>query len=180
MVSVLCVCTYNRTRSVMMAALLAQHLAELGVDATVRSAGTNADGGLATGDTVRLLGDRGLDVRGHRGTPLDDDLVLGSDLVVTAEQDHVVAIATRWPGSFRHTFTLPEIVARSGTIGGLLGGPVDDWLALANDGRPAGFQYLDDRTIGEITDPTGHDRRTWNQVFTQVDDLTLRLARALT
>ena len=180
MVSVLCVCTFNRTRSVMMAALLEQHLREIGVDATVRSAGTGADDGLATGETVKLLGERGIDVRGHRGTPLDDALIAGADLIVTAEHDHVVTIASRWPDAFRRTFTLPEIIVRSKLHGGRLGGPIADWLELLNDGRPAGFHYLDDRSIGEVIDPTGQDRRTWQEVFALVDDLTLRLAKSLT
>lgn len=164
----------------MMAALLEQHLVEIGVDATVRSAGTRADGGLATSETVKMLGKRGIDVRGHRGTPLDDTLVNGADLVLTAEQDHVVTIASRWPDAFHRTFTLPELVVRTRTCGGRLGGPIGEWLELVNDGRPAGFQYLDDRSIGEVVDPTGRDQKTWNEVFTLVDDLTARVAKALT
>jgi protein-tyrosine-phosphatase len=33
---------------------------------------------------------------------------------------------------------------------------------------------------GEVVDPTGQDRRTWLDVFELVDDLTRRLAKALT
>lgn len=180
MLSILCVCTYNRTRSVMMEALLDQHLHEVGVDAIVRSAGTNADGGLATVETVKLIAERGRDLRGHRGTPIDSELVDAADLIVTAEQDHVVTIASQWPDAFRRTFTLPEVIARTKMYGGRLGGPMDDWLDLLADGRPSGFTYLDDRSIGELVDPTGQDRRTWLEVFELVDDLTLRLAKALT
>ncbi len=179
MVSVLCVCTFNRTRSVMTAALLAQHLADEGVSATVTSAGTRADGGLATGDTVRLLGERGIDVRGHRGQLLDDAHVAAADLIVTAERDHVVEIAGRWPAAFRRTFTLPEIVGRSRRLGGRLGGPLDDWLDLFAAERPTGVAYLEASAVDDISDPTGHDRRTWSAVFGQVDDLTAKLAKAL-
>jgi protein-tyrosine phosphatase len=180
MLSVLCVCTYNRTRSVMMEALLDRHLRDLGLEATVRSAGTRADGGLATGETVKLLGERGLDLRGHRGTPLDDDIVDSADLIITAEQDHVVHIASHWPDAFDRTFTLPELLTLTKLHGGRLGAPIEDWLELLADGRPSGFTYLDDRSIGEVVDPTGQDRRTWLDVFELVDDLTRRLALALT
>jgi len=180
MFSVLCVCTYNRTRSVMMAALLEHHLRHIGVDAEVVSAGTRADGGLATAETVKLLGNLGLDVRGHHGSPISDAHLERADLVITAEHDHVVTITARWPDAFARTFTLPEIVDRSRLVGGRLGGPVDDWLELLNDDRPAGFLYLDDTTVDEIVDPTGEDRRTWHTVFDQVNDLTRALAQALT
>ncbi len=180
MLSVLCVCTHNRTRSVLMAGLLAHHVRDLGLDVTVTSAGTNADGGLATGEAIKLLSERGIDLRGHRGTPLGDDNVCRADLIITAEQEHVVNIAAHWPDAFARTFTLPELLARTKLYGGRLGGPMEDWLELLADGRPSGFTYLDDRSIGEVVDPTGQDRRTWLDVFELVDDLTRRLAKALT
>lgn len=180
MLSVLCVCTHNRTRSVMMEGLLDEHLRTLGLEATVSSAGTMADDGLATSETIKLLGDRGIDLRGHRGTPIDDGVVDSADLIVTAEQDHVVTIASRWPDAFKRTFTLPELVACTKLFGGRLGGPVDDWLDVLAHGRPTGLDYVNDRSTGEIVDPTGQDRRTWLEVFELVDDLTRRLAKALT
>ncbi len=180
MLSVLCVCTHNRTRSVLMEGLLAHHLRALGLEVTVSSAGTMADDGLATSETIKMLGERGIDLRGHRGTLIDDHMVEAADLIVTAEQDHVVTIASRWPDAFRRTFTLPEVVACTKLFGGRLGGPIGDWLDVLADGRPSGFAYLDDRSIGEIVDPTGQDRRTWLEVFELVDDLTQRLAKALT
>ncbi len=164
----------------MMEGLLDHHLRGLGLEATVSSAGTLADDGLATSETIKLLGERGIDLRGHRGSPIDDHVVGSADLIVTAEQDHVVTIASRWPDAFRRTFTLPELVACTKLFGGRLGGPIDDWIDVLAEGRPSGFTYLDDRSIGEIVDPTGQDRRTWLEVFELVDDLTRRLAKALT
>lgn len=175
-ITVLCVCTFNRTRSVMTAALLEHHLAVTGIDAVVTSAGTRADGGPPTGETVSLLAKRGLDVRAHRGTPLSNELVAGADLIVTAEPDHVVVIAGRWPQSFASTFTLPEIVHRSQVHGGRLGASLDDWRDLLNTHRPTGLDYLDDPGVGTIDDPTGRDRHTWATTIDQINDLTRRLA----
>jgi protein-tyrosine-phosphatase len=163
-----------------MAALLDQHLRQLGLEARVTSAGTRADGGLATSETVTLLAEHGIDVRGHAGRPLDDDVIGTADLIVTAEHEHVVAIASTWPDAFSRTFTLPELIALAKYYGGRLGGPMGDWLELLNEGRPSGYDYLDDRSVGEIVDPTGLDRRTWREVFALVDDLSSRLAKALT
>jgi protein-tyrosine-phosphatase len=178
-ISVLCVCSFNRTRSVMMEALLRQHLSDTGVAGSISSAGTQASGGLATSDTVRLLAARGLDVRGHSGRPLDELSVGSADLVITAERQHVVEIAGRWPQSFAKAFTLPELVELAQRRGGRLGAPIDDWLEILGDGRQQGFDYLDDATVGEIDDPTGHDHRVWTSTFSQIDDLARRLAVAL-
>ena len=177
--TVLCVCSFNRTRSVMMSALLNHHLAPSGVDALVHSAGTRADGGPATRETVKLLAELGIDVGDHYGRPIDEGLVADADLIITAEQEHVVTIAGLWPFAFPSTFTLPELVERARLTGARSGGPMDEWKTALNDRRPTGFHYLDDRGVGEIGDPTGRDRRMWNSTFEQIDDLTRRLAKAI-
>ena len=175
---VLCVCTHNRTRSVMTAALLQRHLTRVKVPATVSTAGTQPGGYPATDRTVRLLAERGMDVSDHRSQPLTDDLVLGSDLIVTAERAHVVSIAGRWPGAFHNTFTLPEIVALSRSVG-REGGSIADWLARVSIDRPGGLDYFDAQDIGEIEDPTGRQPGVWDRVFAEIDTLTNDLATAL-
>ena len=60
--NILCVCTYNQTRSVLMAALLTEHLRAEGVRAAVASAGTRAGGGLPLPTTIDLLARRGIDL----------------------------------------------------------------------------------------------------------------------
>ena len=178
-VTVLCVCSFNQTRSVMMEALLTQHVAAHDIDARVVSAGTRAGGGRATSETVSMLAARGLDVAAHRGRPLDLSLVGTADLIVTAERDHMIDIASRWPDATQRTFTLPELIHGVHVHGGRLGAPIPDWLEELNRDRPGGIEYLDDTTIGQIVDPTGQDRRTWEATFTQIDDLTRQLAKAL-
>lgn len=178
-IDILCVCTFNRTRSVLMETLLTAHLRALGVDASVASAGTRAAGGSVMPTAVELLAARGITVDPHRGQPLDETVVMHADLVVTAEQGHVVDIAGRWPGTFARTFTLPELVARTETLGHRGGEPIDTWLARLNTGRSAGLAYLEDPTVDDVDDPTGLDPRTWQTVFTRIDQLTRRLAEAI-
>jgi protein-tyrosine phosphatase len=174
---VLAVCTYNRTRSVLVGALLDEHLRRAGVPAEVTSAGTLGDGYPPTERTVRLLGERGIDVRHHRSRPLDERLVAGADLVVTAEREHVVWIAGRWPGVFNRTFTLPELVTRAEALQHDAG-ELSAWLGALAIGRPTAIDYLD-ADVGELDDPTGQAPGVWGVTFERVDELTRRLAGAV-
>jgi protein-tyrosine-phosphatase len=175
---VLVVCTHNRTRSVLMAALFQQHAAARGTAVTTRSAGTGTDGEPPTDTTVRMLGARQIDVGQHRATPLSDAIVSGASLIVTAEQAHVISIAGHWPGAFERTFTLPELVSRGTAVGPVGGRSIEEWLAEVNRDRLHGLDYLD-ALVGEIDDPTGRAPSVWSAAFRQIDDLTNRLATLL-
>ena len=179
---VLCVCTHNRTRSVMMAALLAEHLAAEGVPATVTSAGTAGADEPPTDPTVRMLAARGIDVRGHRSRRVVGGLASDVDVIVTAEPDHVIGIAGAAPDAFGRTFTLPELVVLGERIGGRAGRPVTEWLAALAAERPDQLAFLDAAdagTVGAISDPTGQPPRAWDTALATIDDLTRRLARLL-
>jgi protein-tyrosine-phosphatase len=176
---VLAVCTHNRTRSVLIGALLAEHLEAVGVAANVQSAGTAARGQLTMERAARLLADRGIDVIEHRSRMLEPEVVLAADLIVTAEQQHVVTIAGRWPGLFRCTFTLPELVCRAEAIGPRDGRPIAEWLLDVGHGRLTAFDYLDSTSIPEVSDPTGQSPAVWDQSFARIDALTKRLALVL-
>ena len=179
---VLCVCTHNRTRSVMMAALLAEHLAAEGVAATVTSAGTTGADEPPTDPTVRMLAARGVDVRAHRSRRVASALAGDVDLVVTAEPDHVIGIAGAAPDAFARTFTLPELVALGERVGSRMGRPIAEWLAALAAERPDQLAFLDAAdagTVGAIADPTRQPPRAWDTALATIDDLTRRLARLL-
>jgi protein-tyrosine phosphatase len=176
---VVTMCTHNRTRSVLMGALLGPHLSAAGVEASIVTAGIVADDFPATSTTVRLLRDRGIDVSGHRSTVIDETIVSAADLVVTAEKQHVVFVGGRWAGSFERAFTLPELVQRGEAVGGRRGASMAMWLAAVNERRPAGYDYLDDPMVPEIADPTGQSPVVWAAAFAEIDQLCGRLARLL-
>jgi len=179
---VLCVCTHNRTRSVLTAALLAHHLAAEGVAASVTSAGLASAGEPPTDPTVRLLAERGIDVAAHRSRRVAAELVDAADLIVTAEPDHVIGVAGASPGVFGRTFTLPELVALGERAGGRAGRPVAEWLASVGELRPDQLAFLDAvdaGVIGTIDDPTGRPPRDWGVAIATIDDLTRRLAGLL-
>jgi protein-tyrosine phosphatase len=176
---VLCVCTHNRTRSVIMAGLLRRHLARARVESVVETAGTMARDLPAMDSAVRLLAKHGIDAAAHRSRLLDEELGARADLILTAERDHVVWIAGRWPRLFESTFTLPELVALAERCAPRSGRSVLEWLAVVAAGRPRAFDYLELPDVGEIGDPTGEAPSVWEKSFAQIDDLTGRLADAL-
>ena len=181
-VRVLCVCTHNRTRSVMMTRLLEHHCDSLGVEVDVRSGGFVADGEPATPETVRMLADLGLDASPHRSRVLRAADASDADLVVTAEHRHVIEIVGADPSLFARTFTLPEAVARGEEAGRRGDLTPSDWLAQVNRTRPNAIAYLDavdEGSVGEIDDPTGRSKRHWTNSFEEIDDLTRRLAALL-
>jgi protein-tyrosine phosphatase len=175
---ILCVCTHNRTRSVLMAAFLREHLARCGVVAEVNTAGFRDEGLPPTEMTVRLLAARGIDVSDHRSRRVSGDLVAWADLVLTAERDHVVRIAGDHLGAFVRTFTLPELLVRAQTAGPRRGGPLGEWLAAVNAGRPGAVGYLL-TPIPELADPTGRAPAMWEAAAREIDSLCRRLARPL-
>lgn len=179
---ILCVCSHNRTRSVITEALLGLHLRESGVPALVRSVGIRADGAPPTEPTIERLARRGVDVSGHRSRLVNDASMRDADLIVTAEREHVVHIVGRTPELFAKTFRLPELVERAEAVGGRAGRPVAEWLERLGGGRPVALDYLqasDDAANREIEDPTGRLPRVWDDAVARIDDLTGRLAGLL-
>ena len=176
---ILAVCTHNRTRSVITAALLEEHAQSKRLNVTVRSAGFSEEGGeLPTDTAVRLLKGRGIDVSGYLSHYLNTPGVTGADLIVTAEHRHVVAIAGRWPQAYDYTFTLPEIVELGERVGGRDKRTHLEWLAALHAERPDPLGYLDTK-VSEINDPTGRSPADWTRCFQQIDDLTTRLINLL-
>ena len=127
---------------------------------------------------MRFLASRGIDVKDYVSHWVNASGVSGADLIITSEHQHVVAIAGRWPDAFEHTFTFPELVERGEAAGPRGDRTFPEWLAAVNDERPNPLDYLD-VAVGEVDDPTGRAPAVWQACFTQLDDLTSRLATLL-
>jgi protein-tyrosine phosphatase len=179
MSNVLIVCTANRCRSPIAAALLRQRLPRSsGVE--VRSAGFLSGGAPADPQAVTRMGRFGINLSTHRSVQLDDALLDWSDLILTMTRSHVRSLAARDGVLRRRTFTLRDFVAR---------GQGMSWTSID---MAAGAAHLDaerpvDALLGEgqpddITDPMGRSSRVWRDVVTvldeQVDLLAAMVARS--
>jgi protein-tyrosine phosphatase len=166
---ILTVCSHNRTRSVMMAAMLDAMFAErLGDGAVVvRSSGFGPEQLPAIDDAVDAMRRRGLDVSAHRSSSTTRSLVEGADLILTAERDHVVKIAALSPAAFRRALTLPEFLdaAAGGAETGAEG--LRSWVESLTQGRTAGG-YLR-AAVPQVTDPTGSPPRAFEAAVVAIE-----------
>ena len=183
-VRILTVCSHNRTRSVMAAALLDSKLTErLGAGAVlIRSSGFGPVDLPAIDDAVAAMRRRGLDVSAHRSSATTASLVDGADLILTAERDHVVKIAALSSAAFRRALTLPEFLAANAYGADDDGGDIRAWVESMTAERTAG-EYLR-ADVPEVDDPTGSAPRAFEAAVVaieqQCDDVVALLAQHLT
>lgn len=92
---ILVVCVGNICRSPMAAALLESSLPDSFV---VESAGIGALSGAPADPTaVELLAGKGLELDGHTGRQLDEQMLSEFDMILVMEQSHVRWIEDQWP-----------------------------------------------------------------------------------
>lgn len=176
-VHVLAVCTHNRTRSVMMAALLERGLAERGIDGVVRSAGFGPEEMPAISDAVDAMARRGLDVSDHRSQPVTATLLEPADLIITAEREHVVKIAAMSPDAFRRAMTLPEALGRAAVGAGADATDVRSWAGALTEGRrPSDYLRAE---VPEVFDPTGSPRRAFEAATADIEAQCERLLSSM-
>ena len=175
---ILTVCTHNRTRSVMMAAMLESMLRErLGSDGVqVRSGGFGPEGLPAIHDAVEAMRRRDLDVSGHRSHQVTVDDLADADVVLTAERNHVVRVAALSPQVFGRAMTLPEFLDRAIAVERDADDP-SGWIPLLTADRTASA-YLSGATP-EIVDPTGSAPRAFEAAVERLEAQCREAARLL-
>jgi protein-tyrosine phosphatase len=109
--TVLIVCSANRCRSPLAAALLRRELE--GRDVVVMDAGLGDPGMPVTSATLEVAAQNGLDLRRHDSTTVDADMVAQADLVICMERAHVRELVVSYPEAWPKTFTLKEFVRRA-------------------------------------------------------------------
>ena len=138
----------------MAAAILERRLAERGVDARVRSAGTRPWNAGATDHSVTVMRERGLDIAAHENSQLTRDLVDQADLVLGMTRDHVSFAVSRSPEAARRTFLVGELARLGGQVGPReVSEPLAQWAERAANARPPNRPL--GRAVDEVADPVG-------------------------
>jgi len=179
------VCTANRCRSPLAAAILARDLARADLaraeharaepSVMVVSFGTEATEMPATPGTVIAARRIGLDLATHVATRIDPAVLTQASLVVTMERRHVQDVAIAAPAAFPRTYTLKELVRRGSAIGAR--GPderLDAWIARAGaDRRPV--DVLGRSPIDDVADPTVDRLVDHDALAAELSELSARL-----
>jgi protein-tyrosine phosphatase len=174
------VCTGNRFRSPLAAALLAADVDELPV--RVCSLGVLELGPApALPEAIELAETFGLDVSGHRARDLAQLDLEPFDLVVGFERMHVRAAVVDGLARIERTFTLPDLVELLESLQDRASGPdpverAGQRVAQAHQLRPPGFRT---RPMAEIADPLGRSAREQRRTADELHALVDRLAKLL-
>jgi protein-tyrosine-phosphatase len=172
------VCTGNRFRSPLAAALLAREAD--GLPLRIVSLGTLDIGSRpALPEAVAIADELGLDLSGHASRNLAKLELEPFDLVLGFEREHVMASVVDAGAQRERTFTLPELV-------GLLRrlpdpppqtDPIERALVRIREAHAARSQGF--RQIPELGDPLGKALRIQRQTAAELSDLVSELAVGL-
>ena len=174
-VEILVVCTANRCRSPLAAALLAPLLELRGVPARVATAGLRSPGRATPRETTAVASRRQLDVSAHRSRVLDAEEVATADLILGMERLHVREVVARHPGSWPRTFTLKGLVRRATELQPRAADEMlEAWLARMNENR-APRDLLGASPEDDVTDPTGGTLAEHEDLAEELADLIARL-----
>lgn len=171
--SVVFVCTGNRARSPLAAALLRRRLA--GSDVVVDSRGTLDLGPVpALPQAIDAAARLDVDLAAHRAQPLQPAELAASDLVLGFEPEHVAAAVVDAKAPRDRTFTiveLAELLAESSTRGAV--DPV--WaVQLAHINRPT-----NQLSAPSVPDPFGSTDVVFRRTFDRIDNLVAVIAAGL-
>lgn len=113
MPSILFVCTVNRFRSPLAEAVFRQELEKAGYSAgwSISSAGTWTEAGLpAMPDAVLAAAELGLDISGHRSSPISAELVETNTLIIVMHENHKEALSVEYPEYMDKILLLTEAI----------------------------------------------------------------------
>jgi protein-tyrosine phosphatase len=174
------VCTGNRFRSPLAAALLAQETDDLPVE--IASLGTLELGAEpALPEAVAIGRTYGLDLSTHTSRSLAGADLSEHDLVLGFERKHVMASVVDGKAPIERTFTLPELVALLQEIPEppLSTEPVERArvrIRHAHSARPRGYRQA---PVAELNDPLGLSAPEQREIGRSLAKLVSTLARRL-
>jgi protein-tyrosine-phosphatase len=168
-------CTANRCRSPLAAALLVREVATRGLPVVVQSAGLQEAGLPATPPTVAVAHRFALDLRGHASRTVDGNLLAGADLVLGMERLHVREAVLLEPSVWSRAFTLREIVRRAEAVAPRRSDePLRAWLELLHVGRNR-MSMMGASGDDDVRDPTTDPTVDHDTTAAELEDLVRRL-----
>jgi len=106
--TVLLICTGNSCRSVMAAGLLRELLKDKGAY-KITTAGTASFKGMPpTEQAIHVMSEQGIDISGHRSSPLSNAAIEEADLILVMEKRHKEIILARAPSAKGKVHLLTE------------------------------------------------------------------------
>jgi protein-tyrosine phosphatase len=174
------VCTGNRFRSPLAAALLAEETKDLPV--AIASLGTLDLGAVpALPEAIELARSYGLDLSDHHSRNIAEVDLEPYDLVLGFEHVHVAGAVVDGGARVERTFTLPELVD---LLDAIPGPPLQPEaverarvrIRQAHAARPPDFRA---RAVPEIADPLGQTPPRQRETAGELRDLVIHLAKRL-
>lgn len=173
---ILFLCTANRCRSPLAAALLRRALARR-VDVEVDSAGVLDAGFRCPPLLEEAARSHGLDLGNHRARTVTSALVQQSDLVVGMAREHVRHAAVLVPESFSRSFTMRELVRRGMMVGNRRS-ELAAWVASVHAGRSP-TNLLGVSSADDIVDPYNGTAADYARLVSQLDVLVATMAELI-
>ncbi len=129
---ILFVCTANICRSPVAEALMRDRLQRRGLEEwTAGSAGTWAlVGHSAAENSIRLIAERGHDLKAHRARMVDGALIEQADLVLCMEPGHQESIAAEFADHKHKVYLLSEMIGGSHRIPDPYGQAIEEYRAM--------------------------------------------------
>lgn len=176
--TILFLCTANRCRSPLAAALFGQALAAEGTTATVLSAGLLRSGDPVPDDGIRIAREYGLDLTGQLSTRMTTQAIENADLVLGMAREHareaVAAVPDRWP----RAFTLLQFVRWLQSADPPRRASLGDWLDGAAGDRPR-TSLIGADPRDDIADPMGRPLHVWRETAALLRTATGAVAERL-
>jgi len=171
--SILFVCTANRVRSPLAAAVARSVVEATALPVSISSAGLLPAGFPADPDMAHVAARRGYDLSAHVSRQVDAGLIERSDLVIAMTGRHVVDLVGMAPGATRRILTLRE----AGTAATLSAPSAWDPISLRR-----WAETPTDRPLGELlggrhdtADPMGRSMRRYRAAADEIEQLTSAL-----
>lgn len=131
--NILFVCTGNTCRSCMAEAIAKNEAEKRNLNLDIASAGIYAFAGDGPSiNSVRVMEEMGLDVACHIATPLSEEILENSDLVLTMTEGHKLNILKNNPSLGSKVFTMLEYIGEEGDIADPFGGDISVYRECAN------------------------------------------------